>query len=99
MSHAYKTNLVLLVIATRSNDPSYRGSVDIVRKLGDFGISTAGTSKRLIVTKDARGSGSYYAPEILLSDAETPSYTNKVDIWGLEDSREIPLQELLVKWS
>ena len=66
-----------------------RGSVDIIWKLGDFGISTAGSSERLSVTKDARGSGSYYAPEILLSDAETPSYTNKVDIWGLEDSREI----------
>jgi serine/threonine protein kinase len=52
-------------------------------KLADFGISTAGTAKRLIATKDARGTERYRAPEILFSEPSVPSYTNKVDIWGL----------------
>jgi len=42
-----------------------------------------GTSKRLIATKDGRGTAHYSAPEILLAEASIPSYTNKVDIWGL----------------
>jgi serine/threonine protein kinase len=52
-------------------------------QLADFGISTAGTAKRLIATKDARGTERYRAPEILFSEPSVPSYTNKVDIWGL----------------
>jgi len=52
-------------------------------KITDFGISTIGTSKRLIATRDARGTAHYCAPEILLSEAEIPSYTNKVDIWSV----------------
>ena len=52
-------------------------------KVADFGISTAGTSKRLIATKDARGTPHYCAPEILLSEADIPSYTNKADIWSV----------------
>src|SRR5271170_7928823 len=52
-------------------------------KVADFGISTVGTSKRLIATKDARGTPHYCAPEILLSEADIPSYTNKADIWGV----------------
>jgi len=52
-------------------------------KIADFGISTAGTSKRLIATNERRGTAYYSAPEILLSEGSIPSYTNKVDIWGL----------------
>jgi serine/threonine protein kinase len=52
-------------------------------KLTDFGISTAGTSRTLQVTENGRGTERYCAPEILLSQSSTPSYTNKVDIWGL----------------
>jgi serine/threonine protein kinase len=52
-------------------------------KVTDFGISTTGTSKVLIATKDGRGTAHYCAPEILFSEPSVPSYTNKVDIWGL----------------
>ena len=52
-------------------------------KIADFGIATVGTSKRLIVTKYGRGTAYYSAPEILLAEGSTPTYTNKVDIWGL----------------
>jgi serine/threonine protein kinase len=52
-------------------------------KVADFGITTPGTSRRFIATKDARGTAHYCAPEILLSDPDVPCYTNKVDIWGL----------------
>ena len=37
----------------------------------------------MIATRDARGTAQYSAPEILLSQPDVPSYTNKVDIWGL----------------
>jgi serine/threonine protein kinase len=52
-------------------------------KIADFGIATVGTSKNLIVTQERRGTAHYSAPEILLAEASIPSYTNKVDIWGL----------------
>ena len=52
--------------------------------LADFGISTTGTARRLIATKDARGTARYRAPEILFSESSVPSYTNKVDIWALD---------------
>lgn len=51
-------------------------------KIADFGISTAGTSKTLVATKERRGTASYSAPEILLAEGSIPSYSNKVDIWG-----------------
>jgi serine/threonine protein kinase len=51
-------------------------------KIADFGISTAGTSKKLIATKERRGTACYSAPEILLAEGSIPSYSNKVDIWG-----------------
>jgi len=51
--------------------------------LADFGISAAGTAKRLIATNDARGTARYRAPEILFSEPSIPSYSNKVDIWAL----------------
>lgn len=52
-------------------------------KVTDFGISTVGTARRLIATEGRRGSPLYLAPEILNSQSDIPSYTNKVDIWGL----------------
>jgi serine/threonine protein kinase len=61
--------------------------MDVLRryrwKLADFGISTAGTAKRLIATKHSRGTQGHRAPEIIFSEPTVPSYTNKVDIWGL----------------
>jgi serine/threonine protein kinase len=36
-----------------------------------------------IATKDARGTLHYCTPEILLSESDIPSYTNKVDIWSV----------------
>jgi serine/threonine protein kinase len=54
-----------------------------VWKIADFGISTAGTSATLLVTRDGRGTSSYCAPEILCSESSLPSYNNKVDIWGI----------------
>lgn len=46
----------------------------------DFGLSSDATSLSPRTTVYSRGSPSYRAPEIL---AEPPSFTNKVDIWGL----------------
>jgi serine/threonine protein kinase len=50
-------------------------------KLADFGLTSEGTSNRHHVTKDARGTPSYRAPELLQEDAG--SYNNKVDIWAV----------------
>jgi serine/threonine protein kinase len=58
-------------------------TIPYIWKVADFGITTTGTSRRLIATKDARGTAHYCAPEILLSDPDVPCYTNKVDIWGV----------------
>jgi len=69
--------LSILVIGSMTDLDQY------VWKVADFGISTPGTSQRLIATRDARGTLHYGAPEILLSDADIPCYTNKVDIWGI----------------
>ena len=52
-------------------------------KIADFGISTVGNSATLIATRDGRGTSSYCAPEILCSESSSPSYNNKVDIWGI----------------
>src|SRR5271170_759712 len=52
-------------------------------KVADFGITTAGTSKRLIATNNQRGTLHYLAPEIILCEPGVPSYNNKVDIWSL----------------
>src|SRR5947207_315012 len=49
-------------------------------KITDFGFTAEGTSKRAHTTRLARGSSSYWAPELL---AEIAQYTNKVDIWAL----------------
>ena len=69
--------------ATKLNIVIHSGTLKGCWKVTDFGISTIGTAKRLIATKDGRGTPSYRAPEILFSEASIPSYTNKVDIWGL----------------
>ena len=52
-------------------------------KITDFGFSTAGTSKRLLSTKNKGGTPCYAAPEIMTSESHMPAYTNKVDIWAL----------------
>ena len=49
-------------------------------KIADFGISSQATSKRGITSRFARGTDSYYAPELL---APLPKFTNKVDMWAL----------------
>lgn len=49
-------------------------------KLTDFGITAAATSKQAQTTRYSRGTTSYRAPELL---QESPTYTNKVDIWAL----------------
>jgi len=49
-------------------------------KLTDFGLTTPATSRHTIVTSQARGTGGYRAPELLLR--EPPEYSNKVDIWA-----------------
>jgi serine/threonine protein kinase len=55
----------------------------LLRKITDFGFSTAGTSKRLLSTKNKGGTPCYAAPEIMTSESHMPAYTNKVDIWAL----------------
>lgn len=50
-------------------------------KIADFGLTSEGTSNRLITTRYSRGRPCYRAPE-LLSDAQG-RYSNKSDIWSL----------------
>jgi len=50
-------------------------------KIGDFGLSVEGTSRRARETVEAKGTASYRAPELLLESGYT--FTNKVDIWAL----------------
>src|SRR5271169_6793426 len=49
-------------------------------KLGDFGLTTEGTSVRERPTREARGTACYRAPELL---DPAPFFSNKVDIFGL----------------
>lgn len=49
-------------------------------KIGDFGLTTEGTSVRERQTREARGTACYRAPELLDLD---PVFSNKVDIFGL----------------
>jgi tetratricopeptide (TPR) repeat protein len=49
-------------------------------KIADFGLTTEGTSKRERSTRDARGTASYRAPELI---REASTYTTKVDIFSL----------------
>jgi serine/threonine protein kinase len=53
-----------------------------VWKIGDFGTTTEGTSKRLIPTPQQRGTRAYMPPEIL-RDPERAMFNNKTDIWAL----------------
>lgn len=48
-------------------------------KITDFGFTTEGSSKRVVVTTYSRGTTCYRAPELL---CDSPIYTNKVDIWA-----------------
>jgi serine/threonine protein kinase len=49
-------------------------------KIADFGLTSTGTSKKLVTTSAARGKDSYRAPE-LLRDSEA-GYNNKSDMWS-----------------
>ena len=49
-------------------------------KIADFGIMSNATSDQAIPTHNARGTGGYRAPELLI---EPPAFANKVDIWAL----------------
>lgn len=53
---------------------------DGVWKIGDFGLTTEGSSVRERHTREARGTACYRAPELL---DPTPFFSNKVDIFGL----------------
>lgn len=53
---------------------------DCLWKIGDFGITTEGTSRRECQTKEARGTAGYRAPELL---GEFPTFSNNVDIFAL----------------
>lgn len=52
-----------------------------VWKIGDFDLTTPGTSTRLIASAQGRGTSSYKAPE-LVRDPDNPQFNNKVDIWA-----------------
>ena len=49
-------------------------------KIGDFGLTTEGSSRRLIQTEQARGTMCYRAPELL---NDPPVFSTKVDIFAL----------------
>lgn len=49
-------------------------------KIGDFGLTTAGTTNRNLTTAHARGTACHRAPELIQED---PSFTNKVDIFAM----------------
>src|SRR5271155_4587417 len=49
-------------------------------KIADFGLTSKGTSKKLITSSAARGKECYRAPE-LLRDSES-GYNNKSDMWS-----------------
>ena len=56
-------------------------AIDRAWKIGDFGLTTEGTSRRNRLTELARGTPCYRAPELLVE--HDPVFTNKVDIFGL----------------
>lgn len=58
-------------------------SKDSLWKLVDFGLTAEGSSKTNRITKYARGTPGYRAPEFLESDEKPGSYNNKVDIWAV----------------
>jgi len=53
---------------------------DCFWKIGDFGLTTEGTSQNELQTKEARGTSCYRAPELL---DQIPVFSNKVDIFAL----------------
>ena len=48
-------------------------------KIADFGLTSRGTSKKLITTTGARGKQCYRAPELV---QEVSTYNNKSDMWS-----------------
>jgi serine/threonine-protein kinase Nek2 len=50
-------------------------------KIGDFGLTSEGTSKHVKTTRYSRGTDCYRAPELLKEDS--PKFNNKSDIWAL----------------
>jgi serine/threonine protein kinase len=49
-------------------------------KIGDFGLTAEGTSKRAQTTFYSRGTAGYRAPELV---RELGTYSSKVDIWAI----------------
>jgi len=54
---------------------------DGVWKIADFGLTSTGTSNRLVTTSAARGKDCYRAPE-LLQQLQSGHYNNKSDMWS-----------------
>jgi serine/threonine protein kinase len=54
-----------------------------VWKLADFGLSSEGSSKRYLRTKDSSGTPGYRAPELMDSGGDPAMYNNPVDIWAM----------------
>jgi serine/threonine protein kinase len=72
-------------------------------KIADFGLTAEGTSDQAVVTQYGRGTPGYRAPELIINE-NSPTYTNKVDIWSLGSilyelifSRKIFLNDLAVR--
>jgi serine/threonine protein kinase len=54
-----------------------------VWKLADFGLSSEGSSKGYLRTKDSSGTPGYRAPELMDSGGDPAMYNNRVDIWAM----------------
>jgi hypothetical protein len=55
---------------------------DSVWKIGDFGLTTEASSTRNRITRDARGTPGYRAPELVVPDG-TCGFSSKSDIWSI----------------
>src|SRR5271170_2701010 len=55
---------------------------DSVWKIADFGLTSTGTSSRLVTTSAGRGKECYRAPELLQQPQESGHYNNKSDMWS-----------------
>jgi hypothetical protein len=63
-----------LILVLRGRDPR-------VWKLVDFGLTSEATSRTLITSKEAKGSGGYRPPDMITDDK--PTFNSKTDIWAL----------------
>ena len=72
--HIFQLCLTLLVLYSRQSNNW---------KIGDFGLTSEGSTAELRPTCRSRGTASYRAPELLSDSKEDNSFTNKVDIWAM----------------